>query len=149
MRSGLSSLIPILLLLASTGTAMAFEADGQSHSSSFSIDRHQSVEAWASSKGGGSIHIRFKLSNGAHFSRLNVATNVHLFDKDKKELLRYNAHIGCPAALGRHDQHRYYDFDAKANPGIWHDAATVVVDAGKARPTRRPIAPMVVYQRNP
>jgi hypothetical protein len=114
-----------------------------------SVLTDQSVEVWASSKGDDSIHIRFKLSNGAHFSRLNVATNVHLFDKDKKELLRYNAHIGCPAALGRHDQHRYYDFDAKANSGIWHDAATVVVDAGKACPTRRPIAPMVVYQRNP
>jgi hypothetical protein len=138
----------LLLLLASTEKALAFEADGLPHGSFFSIDRHQFVEAWASSRGGGSIHIRIKLSNGVHFSRLHVTTDVHLFDKDKKELLRYNAHVSCPAALGRRSQYRYYDFDANAKPGIWYEAANVSVYTGKARPTGKPIVPMVVYQRS-
>ena len=120
---------------------MAFETDGQPHGSSFSIDRHQFIEAWASSRGGGSIHIRIKLSNGAHFSRLHVTTDVHLFDKDKKELLRYNAHVSCPAALGRRSQHRYFDFDVNAKPGTWQDAANVSVYAGKARPNGQADSP--------
>ena len=149
MRSKLFSLIPLLLCLGSIEKALAFEADGQQHgSSSFTIDKNQFIEAWASSKGGGAIHIRIKLSNGARFSPLNVATDVHLFDKDKDELLRYNAHVSCPASLGKRGQYRYYDFDAKVKPAIWHDAATIVVDGGKARPTAKPIAPVVVYQRS-
>jgi hypothetical protein len=129
--------------------ALAFEADGRPHgSSSFSIDKDQFIEAWASSKGDGAIHIRIKLSNGARFSRLNVATDVHLFDKDKNELMRYNAHVWCSASFGKRGQNRYFDFDAKVKPTIWHDAATVVVDGGKARPTVKPIVPMVVYQRS-
>ena len=149
MRSKVFSLISLLLCLGSIEKALAFEADGQPHgSSSFSIYKHQFIEAWASSKGGGAIHIRIKLSNGARFSRLNATTNVHLFDKDKDELLRYNAVVWCPASLGKRDEHRYYDFDAKVKPAIWHDAATVVVDGGKARPTAKPIVPMVVYQRS-
>jgi hypothetical protein len=142
-------LIPLLLCLGSIERALAFEADGQPHgSSSFSIDKHQTIEAWASSKGGGAIHIRIKLSNGARFSRLNMATDVHLFDKEKNELLRYNAHVSCPASLGKRDQYRYYDFDVTVKPAIWHDAATVVVDGGKARPAAKPIVPTVVFQRS-
>ena len=149
MRSKLFSLISLLLCLGSIEKALAFEADGQPHgSNSFTIDKHQFIEAWASSKGGGAIHIRIKLSNDARFSRLNVATDVHLFDKDKHELLRYNAFVWCPASLGKRGQHRYSDFDAKVKPAIWNDAATVVVDGGKARPTAKPIVPMVVYQRS-
>jgi hypothetical protein len=149
MRFALSILMPLLLCLGSTGKASAFEADGQPHGSSpFSIGRNQSVEASASSKGGGAIHIRIKLSNGARFSRLNVATNVHLFDKNKNELLRYNAHVSCPASFAKRGQHREYEFDAKVKPAIWQDAATIVVDGGKARPTAKPIVPMIVYQRS-
>lgn len=149
MRSKLLSLIPLLLCLGSIEKALAFEADGQPHGSgSFGIDKHQSIEAWASSKGGGAIHIRIKVSSGARLSRLNVATNVHLLDKNKDELLRYNAYVSCPASLGKRDQHRYYDFDANVKPAIWQDAATVVVGGGKARPTANPIVPMVVYQRS-
>jgi hypothetical protein len=139
----------LLSCLGSIEKALAFEADGQPHGSDpFSIDKHQSIEAWVSSKGGGAIHIRVKLSNGARFSRLNVATNVHLFDKDKHELLRYNVQVSCPASLGKRGQHRSYDFDTKVKPAIWDDAATVAVDGGKARPTAKPIVPMVVYQRS-
>jgi hypothetical protein len=149
MRSKLSILVPLLLCLGSMEKALAFEADGQPHGSSpFNIGKNQSIEASASSKGGGVIHIRIKLSNGARFSRLNVAANVHLFDKSKNELLRYNAHVSCPASFAKRGQHRDYDFDAKVNPAIWQDAASVVVDGGKARPTGKPIAPMVVYQRS-
>jgi hypothetical protein len=149
MRSKLFSLIPLLLCLGSIEEALAFEADGQPHGSgSFNIAKHQSIEAWASSKGGGAIHIRIKVSNGARLSRLNVATDVHLFDKGKNELLRYNAHVSCPASFGKRNQYLYFDFDAKVKPAIWQDAATVVVDGGKARPTAKPIVPMVVYQRS-
>lgn len=149
MRSGVFSLIPLLFCLGSIEKALAFEADGQPHgSSSFNIDKHQFIEAWASSNGGGAIHIRIKLSNGARFSRLNVATNVHLFDKDKTELLRFNAHVLCPASLGKRGEHRYYDFDANVKPAIWHDAVTVVVDGGKVRTTAEPIVPKVVYERS-
>jgi hypothetical protein len=148
MRSKVFSLMPLLLCLGSIGEASAFEADGQPHGSgSFSVDKNQFVEAWASSKGGGEIRIRIKVTNGSRFSRLNVATDVHLFDKDKKELLRYNAHVSCPASLAKRSQSRSYDFDAKIKSAIWQDAATVTVGGGKARPTAKPIVPMVVYQR--
>lgn len=149
MRPKLFSLIPLLLCLGSMEKALAFEADGRPHgSSSFSIDKDQFIEAWASSKGDGAIHIRIKVSNGARFSRLNVSTDVHLFDKNKDELLRYNAPVSCPASLGKRSQYCYYDFDAKVKAAIWQDAETVVVGGGKARPTTKPLVPMVVYQRS-
>jgi len=149
MCSRLFSLIPILLCLGSIEKTWAFETDGQLHGSgSFEIDKLQTIEAWTASKGGGTIHIRIKVSNGARFSRLNVATDVHLLDKNKIELLRYNAHVSCPASLGERGQSRSYDFDAKVKPAIWQDAASVVVGGGKARPTAKPIVPMVVYQRS-
>jgi hypothetical protein len=148
MRSKLFCWMLLLLCLGSIEKASAFEADGQPHGGSFSIDKHQSIEAWVSSKGDGAIHIRIKVSNGARFSRLNVSTDVHLFDKNKDELLRYNAPVSCPASLGKRSQYCYYDFDAKVKAAIWQDAETVVVGGGKARPTTKPLVPMVVYQRS-